>query len=207
MLTHNPHRSAGFTLVELGIVLVVLALLAGGLLVAGRAMIQRGEVADLIAKTRDLAAASRSFKSRYSFFPGDLPNSAGYLTGVSAACTTAGNGNGLVDTATETGCALEHLLRAGLLAKLEVAGGAFRIAGPGGASLSLWYNAATNENAVRITNLACDLALELDAKLDTASATPLTGGEVQGRDSDDAPLASCVPGQASDPVAELLIRY
>jgi prepilin-type N-terminal cleavage/methylation domain-containing protein len=211
----QPSRHAGFTLIELGIVLAVVALLAAGLLVAGRAMIRRGEVTDLIAKTRDLASASRSFKSRYSFFPGDLPNAANYLTadgGVSAGCNYAPGGkvgNGLVDTATESSCALEHLLRAGLLTKLSYQGGTYRIPGPDSANLSLWFNAASNENVVRIANLACDLALEIDAKLDTVSAagTPLTDGQVQGRDGGGAALSTCVPGQANDPVAELLVRY
>lgn len=213
----NGRRASGFTLIELGIVLVVIALLAGGLLVAGRAMIERGEVADLIAKTRDLAAASRSFKSRFSFFPGDLPNAASQLTadgGVSAGCSYAPGGpgghvgNGLVDTDAESRCALEHLLRAGLLAKLSF-GGSYRIPGPGGASLSLGYDPASQTNAVRIVNLACALALELDAKLDTASAggTPLSEGQVQGRDGGGATIANCIPAQSNDPVPELLIRY
>jgi len=211
----SRRAAAGFTLVELGIVLTVIALLAAGLLVVGRAMIERGEVADLIAKTRDLAAASRSFKSRFSFFPGDLPNASSYLTGdggVSAGCSYGASGqvgNGLVDSATESTCALEHLLRAGLLAKLSYAGGSYRIPGPDGATLSLWYIPASNENAVRIENLACALALEIDTKMDTASAggTPLSDGQVQGRDAGGTAIASCTPGQSNDPVAALLIRY
>jgi type II secretory pathway pseudopilin PulG len=214
-LIRPPRRAAGFSLVELGIVLAVIALLAAGLLVSGRAMIGRGEAADLIAKTRDLAAAARSFKGRYGFFPGDLPNAAGYLTadgGVTAGCSyTAGGlvGDGLVDSATESACALEHLLRAGLLTKLAHDGSAWRITGPGGASLSLWYDPVTNANVVRIENLACGLALELDAKMDTASAaaTPLAEGQVQGRDGGGGAIGNCVPGQSNDPLAALLIRY
>lgn len=208
-------RAAGFTLVELGIVLAVVALLAAGLLVVGRSMIERGEAADLIAKTRDLAAASRSFKGRFSFFPGDLPNAGSHLTadgGVSAGCSYAAGGqvgNGLVDTATESGCALEHLLRAGLLARLSFDAGAYRIPGPGGASLSLWYVPASNDNAVRIQNLACAMAQEIDTKLDTASAagTPLGDGQVLGYDAGGTAIPTCTPGQANDPVATLLIRY
>jgi type II secretory pathway pseudopilin PulG len=215
MPVSGPRRSGGFTLVELGIVLAVIALLGAGLLVVGRSMIERGEATDLVAKTRDLAAASRSFNARYYFIPGDLPNAATYLTadgGVSAGCSYAPGGqvgNGLVDTATESACALEHLLRAGLLARLDYQGGTYRIPGPGGASLSLWYMAASNQNAVRIQNLACGLALELDIKLDTASAagTPLGDGLVLGYDASGTALASCIPGQSNDPVATLLIRY
>lgn len=206
-------RAAGFTLVELGVVLAVIALLAAGLLVASRAIIQRGEVTDLIAKTRDLAAASRTFKSRYAFYPGDLPNAGSHLTadgGVSAGCNYPPGGlagDGLVDTPTESTCALEHLARAGMLTKLNMQGGSYRITGPGGASLSLWFNATTNDNVVRIANLACELALEVDAKLDTTSATPLADGQVQGRDGSGVKIATCVPGQSNDPVAELQLRY
>lgn len=215
MLTRPPRRARGFTLVELGIALVVVTLLAAGVLVAGRSMIGRGEAVDLIAKVRDLAAASRNFKSRFSFFPGDLPNAANHLAadgGITPGCSYGPGGqvgNGLVDTARESTCALEHLLRVGLLAKVEVNGGAYRIAGPGGASVSLWFDAASRHNAVRIQNLACALALELDAKLDTASVggTPFSEGQVQGRDGSGAGLAGCVPGQSNDPVPELLIRY
>lgn len=217
MPVSSPHHraAAGFTLVELGIVLSVIALLTAGILVVGRAMIERGEVSDLIAKTRDLAAAARSFKGRFSFFPGDMPNAGNYLTadgGVSAGCSYAPGGqvgNGVVDTATESTCALEHLVRAGLLAKLDFTGGSYRIHGPGGASLSLWYNPATQENAIRIDNLACSLALELDAKMDTASAggTPLGEGQVQGLDAGGTALSTCVPDQSNDPVPSLLIRY
>lgn len=215
MPLNSRRRAAGFTLVELGVVLAVIALVAAGLLVAGRSIIQRGEVADLLAKTRDLAAASRTFKARYSFYPGDLPNAGNYLTadgGVSAGCNYPPGGavgNGLVDTATESGCALEHLLRAGMLAKLGMQGGAYRISGPGGSSLSLWFDAGTHENVVRIANLGCELALELDAKLDTPSAanTPLAEGQVQGRDNGGAVVNTCVPGQNNDPVAAVLIRY
>lgn len=205
----------GFSLVELGVVLVIVALLAGGLLVGARAMIQRGEMADLVAKIQDLAGAARQFKSRFGFYPGDLPNAASSLTahgGVSPACSYGVGGqvgNGLVDSATESDCALEHLERAGLLAKLEVAGGIYRIGGPGGARVSLWFDASSHDNSVRIEGLACDLALELDLKLDAASATnaPFSSGQVRAQDGVGASIASCTPGSTNDPVPTLLLRY
>jgi type II secretory pathway pseudopilin PulG len=207
-----PYRARGFTIVELGIVLAVVALLAAGLMVAGRAMIRRGEVADLIAKTRDLAAAARAFKGRYGFFPGDLPNAASILASVSTTCNYAAAGfvgDGLVDTATEKTCALEHLVRAGLLDKVSFEGGAYRIPGPEGSSVTLGFDEGSKQNTVEIDNLPCDIALELDAKLDTVSATgtPLADGQVQGRNSVGASLSTCIPGQSNDPVPVLLIRY
>ncbi|MBL8447252.1 MAG: type II secretion system protein [Zoogloeaceae bacterium] len=208
-------RERGFSLVELGMVLVIIALLTGGILLGARSMIQRGEMADLVAKVQDLAAAARQFKGRYGYYPGDLPNAATYLTadgGVSPACSYALGGqigNGMVDTTTESDCALEHLQRAGLLTKLDSLGGAYGISGPGGAPISLWHDAQSHTNAIRITGLACEMALELDLKLDAASAanTPLAAGQVRGLDAAGAPLSTCTTHSATDPVATLLIAY
>ncbi len=113
----------GFTLVELTIVLVILALLAGGIMLSSEAMLGRANVSALISKINDLSAASRTFKSRFGYFPGDLPNAQSVVSpAISPGCNyaVAGTvGNGLVDSATESACALEHLVQAQLLSKVE----------------------------------------------------------------------------------------
>jgi prepilin-type N-terminal cleavage/methylation domain-containing protein len=210
-------RQAGFSLAELAIVLTIIALLAAGIVVGGRALISRGEVSDLIAKIQDLTAAARDFRARYGYPPGDLPNAAAILTadgGVSAGCSYAATGqvgNGLVDTATERRCALEHLVKAGLIQRLDYdsATASYRIPLSGGATLDLGVLAATRQNAARITGLDCEQALELDRKLDTSPSAnaPFSEGAIQALDGAGATLTTCVPGQDNDPVPTLVVRY
>lgn len=209
-----PRNTKGFTLVELSIALVIIALLLGGIVVGGSSVMESAKTSSLIGQIKDLSAASREFKARYGYYPGDLPNAATFITtdgGVSAACSypvSANVGNGIVDTATESDCAIEHLVKARLLNKVELIGGSYVIPHPfGGGNVSLSVVAATNENAIRVTGLPCSTALQIDSKLDNAAATPLGLGFVTGWDSSNASIATCTPGGTNDPVASLLIRY
>lgn len=206
----SPRKEQGFTLVEIAIVLIVVTLLLGGVMVGGSAVMENARTANLIGQIKDLAAASRDFKSRYGYYPGDLPNALTLITtdgGVSAGCTYVAVdkvGNGIVDTVTESACALEHLVKARMLSKVELSGSNYRIPHPfGGGEVSLWHT-ASNENAVRVTNLPCKIALRIDDKLDNASTTPLASGFVT---SGSGSITGCVPGGANDPLGILLIRY
>ena len=210
----NPQRENGFTFVELAIALVVIALLIGSIAVGGSAVMESARTSSLIGQIKDLAAASREFKTRYGYYPGDLPNAATFITmdgGVSAGCSYAVSatvGNGIVDTETERTCAIEHLVKVRLLSKVEMNGGDFVIPHPfGGGNVSLSVIAATNENAISVSNIPCRIALQIDSKLDNGSVTPLGAGFVTGWDSSNTAINTCTPGGADDPVANLLIRY
>jgi prepilin-type N-terminal cleavage/methylation domain-containing protein len=72
------HHNRGFTLVELAIALTVIALLMAGVLMGSNVLIERSRTASLLSKIKDLAASSRNFKSRYGYFPGDMPNAGTY---------------------------------------------------------------------------------------------------------------------------------
>jgi prepilin-type N-terminal cleavage/methylation domain-containing protein len=204
------HR--GFTLIEIAIALTVISLVLGGILIAGNVLIERSRVASLLSKIKDLGTASRDFKSRYGYFPGDLPNATTYITGISAGCsyavTVVGVGNGLVDTATESTCALEHLVRAGLLTKIEQdQTGNYVIRSQfGTGQVSLWFDNTTNQNVIRITALPCDIALEIDRKLDNDSTTPFSQGTVLGIDTAGGIIQTCTVGGTNDPLT-LLIGY
>lgn len=209
-----PRSSKGFTLVELSIALVIIALLLGGIVVGGSSVMESAKTSSLIGQIKDLSTASREFKTRYGYYPGDMPNAATFVTadgGVSAACSypvSANVGNGIVDTATESACAIEHLVKARLLNKVEVIAGSYVIPHTfGGGIVSLSVIAATKENAVSVTNVPCRIALQIDSKLDNGSATPLGMGFVTGWDSSNAVINTCTAGGANDPVANLLIRY
>lgn len=209
----HAQANRGYTLIELALVLVVVALFLGGVFAGGAAVLENARTATLLGQIKDLAAASRDFKSRYGYFPGDLPNAGTLITtdgGVSAGCAYAagGNvGNGVVNTVAESRCALEHLIKAGMLSKVELSGSNYRILHPfGGGEVSLWYT-PMNDSAVRVTNLPCKIALQIDAKLDNTSNTPLASGFVIAINSLGVALDSCVDGISNDPVVALLVRY
>ncbi len=212
----HRHPLRGFTLVELAIAVTVIGLLIGGIILGGSALLESTRISTLVSQIKDVAAASREFKGRYGYFPGDLPNAATYVTtdgGVSVGCSYAIGGtvgNGLVDSATESTCALEHLVKARLLSRIEwdTNTSAYVIRHPFGLGfVSLSVIAATNENAVRITALPCNIAQQIDAKLDSDAATPLATGFVIGLDASGTAINTCTPGGANDPVATLLVRY
>ena len=203
-------RAGGFSLIEMAIVLAVISLIAAAMLMTGSSLFGRAGMASLLASVKDLAAASREFKVRYSYFPGDLLNAGNYISG--AGCS--GNGNGIVDTEPESNCALEHLVKAGMLRGIDYDPASSRYAiainnWGTGTRVSLWFDSTSNVNAVRVSNLPCDVALEIERKLDSATSgnTPFIEGSVRARNAADAPIQTCVPGAANDPVAALLIRY
>ncbi len=213
--TSGASKLGGFTLVELAIALVVIALLIGGITVGGGALIKQSRTSALLVIIKDLATASREFKVRYGYFPGDLPNASTQITAVpaiSAACdkTPGGTlGDGLVDGAddTEAKCALEHLFKAGMVTKLEfdTSAGSYTLSSAFGGQVSLWYDPTTNTNAVRITTLPCETAMAIDSKFDsgTADSKPFKAGAGSVIALDPS-IESCVPGGT---VPDLLIRY
>lgn len=210
--------SRGFTLIELAIALTVIGLLMAGVLMGSSVLIEKSRVASLLSKIKDLGAASRDFKSRYGYFPGDMPNAGNYITadgGMSVACAPGGNGNGVVDSQQESVCATEHLVKAGLLTKAESDTAGYFIGSgfEGGGRVSLWRSAA-NENVVRVTLLPCNVALELDRKLDSeyfkpdgVTPMPLGKGVVIGVDALGNPIDTCAPGGDNDPLPALLVNY
>ena len=209
-------RSRGFTLAEIAIVLIIVGVLLTGVLLLGDSVLARVRIASLLSSIKDLASASRAFKTRYGSYPGDLPNAATQIPTnpvISAPCTypIGGQvGNGLVDTAAESTCALEHLVKAGLLTKVDFDGANYSI-NPTVADnvrLSLWFNTLTSENAVRISNLPCSIALELDSKFDSATAaTQFSQGWLTAQNGAGVQIATCVAGGANDPVPTVLIKY
>jgi prepilin-type N-terminal cleavage/methylation domain-containing protein len=206
-------RPQGFTLIEIAIVLMIAAILLGGIALAGNAMIERAHVTSLLGRIKDLAAASRDFKARYGYLPGDLPNAQNYISTVTSACNYvagSGVGDGKVDpAATEGSCVLEHLVKAGLLTGVQVDTSSkyFLSSNFGAGVVTLGYVPTTNENAVVVTALPCSIALELAGRLDNDSATPLNNTRVKGLDSSNAVIGTCTLHGTNDPVAAFLVRY
>ncbi len=66
----NRKSEAGFTLVEIAIVMVIIGLLIGGIL-KGQAMIQNAKVKRVVKQGDELRAAVMSFYDKYGMYPGD----------------------------------------------------------------------------------------------------------------------------------------
>jgi prepilin-type N-terminal cleavage/methylation domain-containing protein len=108
-------KQAGFTLVEIAIVLVIIGLLLGGIL-KGQEMITQAKIKNVIADFSGIAAAYHGYQDRYRAIPGDDPNATRW-TGA-----TAGGGNGWVagkyNSTTDTDESRkwwDHLRRAGFV--------------------------------------------------------------------------------------------
>jgi len=72
-------RHAGFTLVEIAIVLVIIGLLLGGIL-KGQEMITQAKIKNVIADFSGVSAAYHGYMDRYRKIPGDDPDASGRWT-------------------------------------------------------------------------------------------------------------------------------
>lgn len=164
----------GFTLAEISIVLVIVGLILGGVLNA-RSVIRNGQTKDIIKAVNEMSTAAQQFKDRYGLWPGDYSNAVASIPALGCA---NGDGNGQVQTAAESTCASEMLIRSGMLrgtagSPISVRGSttltitAATTALTGIAAARLPGNAANAGNlVVRIQNIDCDVAFQLDRATD-----------------------------------------
>jgi prepilin-type N-terminal cleavage/methylation domain-containing protein len=95
---------AGFTLVELAIVMIIIGLLIAGVL-KGQQLITNAQVAATVAQVKAFDAATTSFKDMYAAMPGDMTaaQAQARLPNCTAAaannCVLGGDGDGKVDNA------------------------------------------------------------------------------------------------------------
>ncbi len=105
-------RSDGFTLIELSIVLVIIGLLVGGVLI-GKDLINSAGVRAQISQVEGYSTAFYTFKTKYGYFPGDMPPSEasqlGFFTFTGAQAgkgckgnnTAYGNNDGIINGVNE----------------------------------------------------------------------------------------------------------
>ncbi|MDH5484761.1 MAG: prepilin-type N-terminal cleavage/methylation domain-containing protein [Gammaproteobacteria bacterium] len=171
---------AGFTLIEIAIVLVIIGLLLGGVL-KGQEMINNSKVRNTNNSMDGIAAAIYSYQDRYNALPGDDPNALGRWGGL----VVDGDGNGVIDgaydsidgSADESAMLWEHLRQAGLITGAPTAdntaiippthalGGVFGVETVGGTG-------ANDATAITAGTIICLTTIEdkfgeiLDLKLD-----------------------------------------
>jgi prepilin-type N-terminal cleavage/methylation domain-containing protein len=183
-------KQSGFTLVEIAIVLVIIALIMGGMMASGTVTIGNTKNTATISLIKDLTSGINDFKSRYRYLPGDLPNANTDIPGVTAsnanceaALSKANIGNGIIDTADEKTCVSVHLVLSGLIKgdaagiKSPLNGGTLADVFLIAANTSAVNVAAINpfpsnvRNLIEIINIPCDAALSIDSKIDDGVAT------------------------------------
>lgn len=102
-------KQAGFTLIEIAIVLVIIGLLLGGVL-KGQELITNSKIKRTANDYNGVAAAIYSYLDRYSALPGDDTNANARWT------LGDGNGNGVIQNAAERALVWSHLRASGLVA-------------------------------------------------------------------------------------------
>lgn len=92
-----PRHRAGFTLIEIAIVLVIIGLLLGGVL-KGQALINNAKVKNLINDFKAVPLFVYGYQDRFRAIPGDDPNAQAHLGSAAIqAPNGAALGNGRID--------------------------------------------------------------------------------------------------------------
>lgn len=103
------HR-AGFSLVELSIVMAIIGLLAGGVMV-GKSMIRSSQVRAVVTEYERYTTASQAFENKYNALAGDMANATTYWGDNNSKCadpaitdgnpgTCNGNADGILNAGT-----------------------------------------------------------------------------------------------------------
>jgi prepilin-type N-terminal cleavage/methylation domain-containing protein len=91
------HHQSGFTLIEIAIVLVIIGLLLGGVL-KGQELITQTKIKNVIKDFDATSVALLGYQDRYKKLPGDDNATSRWTTPLGL---TSGNGNGVIDTASD----------------------------------------------------------------------------------------------------------
>jgi prepilin-type N-terminal cleavage/methylation domain-containing protein len=98
ILSTTRKSEAGFTLVELAIVLMIIGLLIGGIL-RGQELMENARVTSTIQQTKAYDGATTTFRDAYSALPGDIVQPGNRLPNCTTApCNTQGDGNSIIGT-------------------------------------------------------------------------------------------------------------
>lgn len=179
---------AGFTLVELAIVMIIIGLLIGGIL-KGQELVANAQVTATIAQIKGIDSALSTFRDKYSVLPGDMVSPNTRLRNCTVnPCADPGNNNSRIDTpalgtlptATSEGLvAFTHLAAADLISGIDLNGTAnFGSALPEakiGGGFWLGHTATGNAGGLAAGSLRPGHYLVLNAIVGTVAAGSTTG--------------------------------
>jgi prepilin-type N-terminal cleavage/methylation domain-containing protein len=154
-------NQAGFTLVEIAIVMVIIGLLIGGVL-KGQAMINSAKVKRVVKQADEFRAMTMAFYDKYGVYPGDEN-----VANVPPGDAVNGNGSGQMEFAERFDFfndLMEAKLIAGSFTGANVATHAF-----GDDTFVYWADppgAPGADHYIRFDNLPWDVCLEIDTKYD-----------------------------------------
>jgi prepilin-type N-terminal cleavage/methylation domain-containing protein len=93
MMTHWHGQNHGFTLIEMSIVLVIIGLIIGGTLV-GQDLVKTAGARATLAQIEKYNTSANTFKVKYGYIPGDIPDPYASQFGFQPRGTTEGEGDG-----------------------------------------------------------------------------------------------------------------
>jgi len=187
---------AGFTLVEIAIVLVIIGLLLGGIL-KGQEMITQAKIKNIVNDFNGITVAVTSYQDRYRAIPGDDLNATTRWTVQNPA---SGNGNGIIaglynalpgagapTSAAESNLFWQHLRIAGFVPGLTTGTGSGTPPPNAAGGLIGVENAAVGASGLGFTslivcssNLPDKVAIAIDAQIDdSVSATGQVRAQLQ----------------------------
>jgi len=203
----KQNKQAGFSLIELAVVLVIMGLLIGGIL-KGRDLIESARLKRVVSQLNEYRLATNAFVDKYDSLPGDFSQASHLIQ----SDLRNGNGNGIVEGAglAPDGEALafwSHLAAAGLIgspglpedqnkgefgkgAPATSLGGGFTVENnPHGLS-GVWFilgkkNRDHGDGAL----LTPTQAMSLDKKMDNGYPT---SGKVRAFDGSDVAPHACI---------------
>ncbi len=177
MFTRRITNRAGFTLVEIAIVMVIIGLLIGGVL-KGQAMVQNAKVKRVVKHADEMRAAVMAFYDKYGVYPGDEN-----LDPIPPGTDLEGNGNGQI-AGNEIYMVYQDLQLAELISG-DYDGAADLPKHAFGSNVDLiWVDAGPGEakHYFRFYNLPAEVCLEIDMKYDDGDRT---SGSILGSEDYD----------------------
>lgn len=201
-------KEAGFTLVEIAIVLVVIGLLLGAIL-AGQEVVLNGQIRNTINEYNNVASATFVYQDRYRQIPGD-DATAGGAAGRWGATATNGNGDRVIDGTwdatnpvpgtSEGGIFWHHLRNDELVAgpRSNAVAGAFNLPlnafnGQIGVQQNAFNQAgALTGQVICQSNIPAKAAAIIDSRIDDETGNGLGSatGSLQGGDMANAPATN-----------------
>jgi len=182
-------KHAGFTLIEVAVVIVIVGLLMGWVM-KGQELITSARVRHLVTQQDGIRAAYLGFLDRYRALPGDYSQAATNIAGITG-CGGNGDGNGRIEDAaaipprTEYILAWEHLSKSGFINGSYTCDATESVAttpiNPFGVFLNLAWDAkyaplgppalSPRHNLKTGSRIPSDILAEIDRKIDDENAT------------------------------------